>query len=168
LDWTRSPLVAAYFAACSAKAWSGGGGSAPPGNQPDRALCVWAFDYSRHALCQSGQAFQPVYLDPELKPSIQLVTAPHAGNANLHAQDGVFTVYRPATVDPGAPVDRRSLVEQLAASLTDPRGAADLFYEFTLPAHAAATLMWRLAREGMSAARAFPDYTGVVRTLAEE
>ena len=58
LDWSRSPLTAAYFAAhgattevseCSQK------GQAVPS---DKTLSVWAFDYSKYVRCLPGPQFR--------------------------------------------------------------------------------------------------------------
>ena len=87
-----------------------------------------------------------------------LITAPHAGNPNLHAQDGVFTVFRTEAFHSEAAVERQSLVEQVASSLRDgeTRMQHPIFVEFSLPVDNAQTLMWFLAREGITAARLFP------------
>lgn len=65
LDWTRSPFVAAYFAAASDIA--------------SDSMCVWALDVSRLR---------------KAKGNIKTVELPAAPNSNLVRQRGVFTVER--------------------------------------------------------------------------
>lgn len=70
LDWTRKPLVAAYFAAEQAAASS-----------KDDRLAIWALHRgSKAELSRLG---------------IEFVTAPRGQIGNLHAQSGLFTRYSP-------------------------------------------------------------------------
>jgi len=91
-----------------------------------------------------------------------VVTAPAAGNQNLHAQKGVFTLHLPRTMKVTSPADRRAMDqilvdEDVQVTLT----------KFLLPIARARELLRLLAFEGISAAELFPGYGGVVKALGE-
>jgi hypothetical protein len=159
LDWTRAPLTAAYFAASGAQ-------KVIRGLNDERYLTVWAFEYSRYVSQRMPDSLFPV-TSPIPAPSVELVTAPRAGNPNLHAQDGVFTLFRKATFDPDSPVDNRCLIDQVKEHLGDDT-PYPFFWEFKLPIVEARRLMWFLAKAGIDAARLFPGFSGAVRALEEE
>ena len=72
---------------------------------------------------------------------VEIVTAPAAGNLNLYAQQGVFSLYRPTTVHPDELVDRRPLDEIVAE-----RPSAQMLLHFTLPIREAPVLLRLLAK----------------------
>lgn len=166
LDWSRSSLVAAYFAASSAKIkYAKRTQNASLQNEPE-LLTVWAFEYTRYMYEQNEEdAKRYKSLIP---PAITLVTAPRAGNPNLHAQDGVFTLFRGKKIDSQAEPDRRCMIEHVSECIGSKEVTHPLLWEFTLPVQFASQLMWFLAKEGVTAARLFPGYSGVVKSLAEE
>jgi len=169
LDWTRSYLAAAYFAASGAKAHCSSFRKHENAAKVERRLSVWAFEYSRYLAHKTGKHHGRLndYIDYDLKPPIvELVTAPHFSNPNLHAQDGVFSLFREFSA-PGASIDRRSLDVLLAETFEEPPPVT-ILYEVTLPLALADQLMWLLAKEGITAARMFPGYAGVVQCLEEE
>ncbi len=170
LDWSRSPMVAAYFAACEAidrrDEFVKMGGQSPPGE----FLSVWAFDYSNYLKRLPGDHGETTVLHPDVRPAVHLITAPRASNPNLHAQDGVFTLFKPSRAKPDDPPDRRPLNAQVEESLGGhaARVQQPLFYEFTLPVDLYDMVMWPLSRTGVNAASLFPGFGGVVRTMREE
>jgi hypothetical protein len=131
-------------------------------------LSVWAFDYSRYLERLPGSWEGTAMLHPDARDAVHLVTAPRASNPNLHAQDGVFTLFRPARVDMPLPPDRRSLDELVQAYPLEQVNGNILFREFTLHTSEASLLMRQLSQIGVNAATLFPGYGGVVRTLQEE
>lgn len=145
LDWTMHPLKGAYFAAAGAVA-----GDEPP---PSGRIGVWVMS---RWLYELGAADAP----------LRIVTAPSSTNANLRAQEGVFTCTRPIPWDNSA-IDRRPLDEIIKAEVDkfSPLGSA--LFHLTLPAAKAGRLLWELARDGITCSRLFPDYYGVVRGLRE-
>jgi hypothetical protein len=164
LDWTRSYRTAAYFAAAGAKERLASVTRLQP--ETKGRLSVWAFEYSRYLGHRVGTyrgRINEYLIQP---PAVELVSAPHASNPNLHAQDGVFTVFRPEAFAPDSPIDRRPLNVLAGESLLQP--SVTIFYEVTLPVSSASQLMWILSRDGIDASRMFPGYGGVVRCLAEE
>ena len=62
----------------------------------------------------------------------------------------------------------RPLDVQAAESLGKHEGQRPLFYEFTLPVEQSDMVLWPLSRTGVNAAKLFPGYGGVVRTMREE
>jgi FRG domain len=169
LDWTRSYLTAAYFAASGAKTRCDNlrqhGNTA---NLKER-FSVWAFEYSRYLAQKIGKYHgrRVDYVEYDLRPPVvELITAPHFSNPNLHAQDDVFSLFRDVTV-PMAPIDRRPLDALVSETLKE-APTVPIFYEVTLPLSLADQLMWLLAKEGVTAARIFPGYAGVVQCLKEE
>lgn len=82
LDWTRSPYIAAYFAALAAKETS----------TPTK-ISVWALN-----ITDIEQ-----YID-DAPPKVRVVIPPTASNPNLYAQKGVFTFYN-MNMNPTQPLD---------------------------------------------------------------
>jgi hypothetical protein len=99
---------------------------------------------------------------------VHLITAPRASNPNLHAQDGVFTLYRSDVSEAGGHPDRRDLTEQVMESLGTSSFRKPLFVEFTLSAKLAWDAMVLLSRMGVDSARLFPGYDGVVKCVYEQ
>ena len=168
LDWSRSPMVAAYFAACEANKRCREFEKKNQEVPTNESLSVWAFDYSAYLERLPGHWTGTAMLHPELSPAVHLVTAPRASNPNLHAQDGVFTLFRPSSVNPTEQPDRRPLNDQVAASIGNDPKKDPLLHEFTLPIEQSDMVMWRLSQIGVNAATLFPGFGGVVRTLEEE
>jgi hypothetical protein len=170
LDWTRSHLTAAYFAAVEGHVRSRERRRPQARRRSKEKLSVWAFEYSEYLTYKDEidiRFGRPKSHRPA-PPAVELVSAPHSGNLNLHAQDGVFTLFRPLTFDPESAIDRRPLDHLAKDTFPYRRVGMTIFYEVTLPVTAAGSLMWSLAREGVDASRLFPGYAGVVRCLAEE
>jgi hypothetical protein len=159
LDWTRYPYVAAYFAAIGAMEELQKS-KVPNCEQQD--LVVWALDTD--ALDVKG-SFGFVGYDDKDFP-VEVVTAPSAGNPNLHAQSGLFTHCVAGEVANDAKVDRRSL-DRVIADNSPGLGASAVLTYFTLPVVHAAELLWWLAKEGVTAARLYPGYHGVSKTMRE-
>jgi hypothetical protein len=169
LDWTRSYLAAAYFAASGAKARCNSLRKRGNVANVKGRFSVWAFEYSRYLAHKTGKYHGRLsdYTEYDLRPPIvELVTAPHFSNPNLHAQDGVFSLFRGFSA-PSASVDRRPLDVLLAETFEEPPPVT-ILYEVILPLALAEQLMWLLAKEGITAASMFPGYAGVVQCLEEE
>ena len=143
LDWSYNPLVAAYFAAVSHKS-------------PAERLCVWALDLSALALVQRERKAQGF---------LRFVSAPRSSNQNLLAQDGLFTMYTPEPFDWNAP---RAVtpVEEVIQAWADVRDSPILF-KIELLGVEAQDLMRLLLRRGITGARIFPGYQGVLKALKE-
>jgi hypothetical protein len=148
LDWTRSSFVAAFFAARP---------SFDDAPSLDHDMAVWALNHMNVAIGQSLK--NATGGDVE----IRTVTVPRAGNANLHAQDGLFTYIRREKSDLRSPVDRRSL-EQMVTDLPSDLPmleSSPVMYHFTLPRREAGEVLWLVAKEGITAARLFPGFDGI-------
>jgi len=154
LDWSRSALKAAYFAAREAAVWHHEPHRAPP---DVTHLGVWAYSLMARNIDQT----MPTAFSPEDR--IIVITAPRAGNPNLHAQEGVFTLYRPGRMVAAEPVDRNPLNVVFAES-----NSSQQLLHFRLPIRDAPVLLRLLAKEGASAVTLFPGFGGVVHGLAEE
>jgi len=146
LDWSLDARRAAYFPAVEAAGWAAGREKRPRGV---KNISIWALS-RRHKYATFGDR-------------ISVITAPSAGNKNLHAQKGVFTLYRPLKMMPGEPIDARPLdvmIEEENISVTLTR--------FLLPVAHARRLLRLLAFEGASGADLFPGYDGIIKGLKEK
>src|SRR5262249_18147439 len=101
LDWTERPLVAAYFAARKVLK--------PPHDMNGR-LAVWAIDYGNAIVMSDGT--------PGVGARLRRLSVPAAGNPNLNAQRGLFTVVEVALADYDAKFDQLPLDDQLSALIT--------------------------------------------------
>ena len=164
LDWSRSPYVAAYFAAsdscCLSESESRVNAAAATGVA---SLAVWALRASRtlplELLDSSGSIKDKL---------VTVVTAPRASNENLHAQEGVFTLAPPTHLDPSAKVDRRRPLNELPGFEAWDMAQEPCFLHFTAPRSEAGRVLFLLRQEGYTAAKLFPGYGGVVRAMREE
>jgi hypothetical protein len=167
LDWSRKPYVAAYFAASGAFAKIK---NLQTGEIPERWLTVWVLNYSRLV-----RQFDKEMASSNNKPTppnlpFELITAAHAQNPNLHAQDGVFTLYlveenAGVTINPAA----RQLDKILSEFIEKLNCEIDgLFRRIRLPWRDSKYLLWLLEKEGVTAATIFPGYGGVVRAMQEQ
>ena len=110
LDWSRSPLHAAYFAVTDAFKQD---------FNPEGRLAVWCF---HHALTGTLLAESP----------LQIVNVPSHGNPNLQAQKGVFTLW-PTPITPyEKDDDRKPLDEKVAAILNVETIDGEPFSSFSL------------------------------------
>ena len=157
LDWTTSSYVAAYFAASTAAAWR----YKPRNHERHGAthLCLWAITT---AVFMARGFLEHIEGPSTMKP----VTTPTAGNTNLRAQQGLFLVERPLSIDPEAPVDVSPWDESLGKSMSFMRGNP-ILYQFCLPLDEAPRLLRLLAFLGTDAAAVFPGFDGVAATLLE-
>lgn len=157
LDWSRSALKAAYFAAEGAvrlsKDWK----------NDDGDLSVWA-------LSIVGIEIKDDLREEVGENPLVFVTAPAAGNANLHAQEGLFLVYRPNKIDLDGSVDRRPLdqIIRQVSKKTMLLHSGHPMLRFTLPISEAAKLLWLLAKEGINGSSMFPGYEGIVKGIREK
>lgn len=173
MDWTRRTKVAAYFAASEAATkFSKIKDDERIETGEKKKLCVWAFAFDRYAsFYNSGLSrFSGRGVPPD--PPVVKVTAPHAHNANLHAQDGLFSLQiKNMKQRLSDDVDRSSLEEFVQKTLADDHlnnHGTRLFYRIRLRWSDATHLMWRLRQEGIGHATIYPGYGGVVGALKEE
>ncbi|MCC6494285.1 MAG: FRG domain-containing protein [Pirellulales bacterium] len=157
LDWSRSPRVAAYFAASEAAKRQHA-----PGSDPSW-ISVWGI--SRHARGSwevEGRRFA----------GVETVRVPNVGNRNLFAQWGEFTAMRVEPRSFGQPIDRRTVDELVAekAALFYRSGdqSTPWLYRIRTPASEAMEVLYRLSREGIMRHRMFPEFGSVVASLLEE
>jgi len=156
LDWSRNPLVAAYFAAREIVRRKD-----TEGDITER-MGVWIL-----------RAIIPESENMQMSPRIALITPPTSGNPNLRAQRGVFTLHIPGSVKSGEPVDTKPFDE--VVKLVDPIGMAKMMadmagprmYQLTLPSSQASRLFVLLRRAGISASTLFPGFGGVAEAIRE-
>lgn len=169
LDWSLDARTAAYFAARQAAAWIADPSKAPAGVSD---LAVWALSRTDLKVDNLLSDLMASLVEREKAPKgagrvpflrlFAVVTAPAAGNENLRAQKGVFTLHLPSSMKTTEPADLRPMDqilvdETVQVSLT----------KFVLPIKKAQRLLRVLAFEGVSAGELFPGYAGVVRALHE-
>lgn len=147
LDWTWSPLVAAYFAARDL-----------PTDKSD-FLVVWIFEYFAKYIDRMYEAQLP-----QERPLL-LFTAPGADNENLKAQRGMFMVevHKLKALDaPFVPQPYEDLVPQTIAVKNLP-----LLKRVMVSSSEAVEVLMHLGLGGVSAAHLFPGLWGVAREIDE-
>jgi hypothetical protein len=147
LDWTRSSLVAAYFAAKGALRLARQAGGHPTGK-----LAVWAIDYT-------WATTEPL--------DVTVVTAPAAGIANLRAQQGLFLLARDPLADAARPYRYLSYDAIMAERSVRKEELPREIRKFTLPVSEARELMRLVAAHDIDAASLFPGYAGVAESIIE-
>jgi len=163
LDWSRKPLVAAYFAVKEVCDLT---------EAPEPKQCViWALDggfVQQLAKDDVREGNRPTGRG-ESRPTIILITAPTASNAHLAAQGGVFTLVQPRSGDPHPLPDIDAVIQSLEE--TDvPEGwrrKGPVLVKYTFPVKVARHLLRLLAANGIHAASVFPGLHSI-RTMQEE
>jgi hypothetical protein len=170
LDWTRSPRVAAYFAATSGLSnWK------KTGDDSCR-IAVWR--------CMSSSLDGTAMFSPprvkggfDTKCRVFVVDVPYAGNPNLAAQSGRFTLTfvdkDHPTLKVDSPLDevvscvRQSLADDKLAPILFGDQDKPLFTKVTLPASQSAGLLSLLQNAGVDASRIFPGFAGCADAIRE-
>lgn len=177
LDWSWSPLVAAYFAAVGAArdlAESGRGRDGVLRSDDVRsagAAAATAVDAADlEVVCLSIDRMAALGLCDQGPGQIRLVRAPSAAIPNLHAQLGVFTVAVRWHARPDQPPCVTSLDEEIRErverlALNPPDGP--VLVRLRLPQAEAPALLRLLAQENVAGHTMFRGYDGAARGLAE-
>ena len=175
LDWSRKPLVAAYFAceavareqAQPAKAESGRKpGNSAPGKSTTGCprIAVWA--WRRRWAERRGVSTHTEFYR---KLGIREVHAPRASNPNLHMQSGLFTLVKGKRKkdDEPEPQDLKTILEN-AGSTSLAKPPRPLLYKITLPQSQARELLARLRDRFVQGATIYAGYEGVARSVLEK
>lgn len=141
LDWTKSPLVAAYFAASQVLSLD---------ELPEK-LAVWVLDSEMIKM-----------LDGEL----EYLHLPGSTSNNLAAQKGVFLIHRQQN---GMCRDSSISSEELENAVNKIFDESEKcqVYKVTLPANLAGDLIYRCSKFGISAATLFPSFDGAAKAALE-
>lgn len=158
LDWTRQPLIAAFFSAEDAAKNS-------EKYESSSHLVVWAFYFP--ALGKHDR------LEQESDP-IRVVTAPSATNPNLKAQQGVFTLlnhfYTKEAEGDYLPMEQvleeiasRSNAQQYHRIIVDCK-----LQKFALPVSEASRLLYLLAKLDVTPSFVYPGYHSIIKDIEME
>lgn len=141
LDWSYSPLVAAYFSAASSMAEK---------TRPERFSVFALLVDAKNGPCKE---LLTTMRERRLFPD--LINVPRAGNPNLHAQQGLFTHSRVS-----------DLFTQVGQAPNPVPGSQWLF-KFTLPGQYAEEVLQHMDRLGCNAATLFPGFDGAAKAVLE-
>ena len=145
LDWSKSPLIAAYFA-CQSYVKN-------QARSHDK-LCVWALNrFLFREFIIDGQKHQPIHAVRVFKKK----------NQNMVAQQGLFTVNKVAQSEWFETEEAYSLEQEVARlySVVDEeskRSLQGVLLKITLPATAALSVLRFLHTAGVSRMSLFPEY----------
>jgi hypothetical protein len=154
LDWSRYGKVAAYFAASDVVHAREKGG----------LLAVWALNMS-----DAKKPKALVNIMDERFPQLRIVELPRAGNPNLHAQAGLFTLGLESAGSPkmSDPVSLVSVDDLVLKTAVESGFELPMMYKLTLPRSEAGTLLKWLAHEPITGATLFPGLDGVARDVRD-
>ncbi len=165
LDWTRLPLVAAYFAVERVARLRA--------KVPADHLCaVWALDQGllqeMAKISVRRDTKRPSAAKRATDPDIFIVTAPTASNPNLAAQGGVFTLVQPRSGDPHPIPDLDEALGKLAKRVPKKwANAAPFRVKFTLPVTQARVALRLLAAKGVHAGSVWPGLASIMHMYRE-
>ena len=149
LDWSNSPMTSAYFAAVGVLA--------------EVESDIEAAKTKEMAIyCLNTYLVNANQWNRERR--VRFVTPPRAHNANLNAQEGVFTVVDKKILAHEKPL--LETVDDIVESLEIEEGEIPM-KKMTLPWSECTHLLDYLRYEGVTAAKLFPGYDGVVRANKE-
>jgi hypothetical protein len=129
-------------------------------------ISIWALELIHFQNWYHRQAVEQLHVLP--RKILEVVTAPRAGNANLHAQSGVFTLFNRGDYQASAKVDRRPLdvmLQDYSHELITPNFNHSVFHHFTLPASESHSLLLLLEQREITPARLFPGFDGVAKDV---
>lgn len=165
LDWSSSPLVAAYFASvnCVQQLYDRDVKGDGKVEVPDR-FSVWSLN----------TRFVVGHCKTEGGYDISLSYPPRAGNPNLAAQKGVLSVFRPVTEldEAPAPIPLEDVIENQAKAVFFREIVRDAatkppMYHFHVPVVEAPNLLQFLDWEDINGSSLFPGYAGISKLSYE-
>ncbi|MGO4685802.1 FRG domain-containing protein [Hyphomicrobium sp. 2TAF46] len=171
LDWTRDPFVAAYFAA-----WNGVQALTKIPNATKR-LAVWITNSG--TLDRTSSLLSPprVPNNPDPQCRIHVVDVPYAGNPNLAAQAGRFTLNwigrDHPQLKPDAPLDTViGYIEKMLAGTTSEKlwkrdAKTRMLIKITCPVSESAHIFDALHGMGYDASKIYPGFGGAADAIKE-
>lgn len=168
LDWSGDPLASAYFAACRGINYL---------DRSERKIGVW----QTHASVLRPTIIPFVQKENATTRYIAVVDAPYAGNPNLSAQKGRFTLALEKSKPLEDTGDLRKSLDEIFRDICvecDTNGTSIMglpadfqsstaFIKYSLPVSESADLLNRLHQRGYKATRFFPGYSACIKTVDE-
>ena len=164
LDFSRSPLTTAYFAA------EGAAKKIDAGNASNGNLCVWA-TLSNQFLGQIAWVPATRTEIDHFPHPIRLFQPSSALNPNLRRQQGVFLVYVDLpSHEPSAGISMRDATDDIAEKVpfNEIEGPFSTFFcNLLLPNSESAELLFRLQQLGYSKHRLIDGFDGIAQSVTE-
>ncbi len=170
LDWTRTPLTAAYFA-CVGVVRDQAEGKATPDK-----FAIWALSRTNVENINRPDDGMPESLRVKVDGdfTIAIVTVPTVSNPNLRAQQGLFTLVEhfPDSQDPDRPqpfsgFDATPPLDELIRDRVQ-ANQLPVLWKWSLPSSEAGELLRLLAMENVTGATVFHGHDAVMRGIREE
>lgn len=160
LDWSLDPFSSLYFASTNAL---------KQGVEYNDHMVLWALDRKKIELNNVSKNLK----------SLKIISPPYGGNENLRAQKGILTYWKgeslvmsdgkiSSTVQTNRDPLDQLIYSNASENATFQRIPSVLLYKFLIPIHEAKNLFLALQKLSYNAAKLFPGFDGISKSMTED